>query len=80
MFASDRSKICLLCAQDEISVNNEVLACVSNGALISRDGKSGMLRMWIDGVQRAKVKNYLVIAIDDEVRAACPYGWCSLHH
>ncbi|KAL6751100.1 nucleotide-diphospho-sugar transferase-domain-containing protein [Haematococcus lacustris] len=48
----------------------EVLACVSNSALISRDGRFGMLKYWIDGVQRAGVKNYMVIAIDDGVAAA----------
>lgn len=28
---------------------------------------AGMLKLWIDGVQRAGVKNYMVIAIDDAV-------------
>lgn len=26
-----------------------------------------MLKLWIDGCQRAGVKNFMVIAIDDEV-------------
>lgn len=55
--------------QEEIAINKEVVACVSNFALISSDGKNGMLRMWIDGVRRAGVKNYMVVAIDDQVRA-----------
>lgn len=52
---------------DKVAINNEVLACVSNAALITGDGKYGMLKLWIDGVQRAGVKNFMVIAIDDEV-------------
>lgn len=31
-------------------------------------GEHGMLRMWIDGCKRSGVKNFMVIAIDDEVR------------
>ncbi|MEW5307111.1 MAG: hypothetical protein WDW36_009528 [Sanguina aurantia] len=50
-----------------LAINKEVVACVSNQALITPDGKFGMLKMWIDGMQRAKVANYMVIAIDDEV-------------
>lgn len=45
------------------------MAAVSNGALITRDGKFGMLKLWIDGAQRAGVKNFMVIAIDDDVSA-----------
>jgi hypothetical protein len=30
-----------------------------------------MLRLWIDGCQRAGVKNFMVIAIDDDVARAC---------
>ena len=56
--------------QDKIAINNEVMAAVSNSALISADGKYGMLRMWIDGCQRAGVKNFMVIAIDDGVRVS----------
>uniref|UniRef100_A0A7S2QU31 Nucleotide-diphospho-sugar transferase domain-containing protein n=1 Tax=Chlamydomonas chlamydogama TaxID=225041 RepID=A0A7S2QU31_9CHLO len=52
---------------DKIAVNKEVLAAVSNSALITPDGKYGMLKMWIDGCQRAGVKNFMVIAIDDQV-------------
>jgi hypothetical protein len=64
------------CPQEEIAgPNKEVLACVSNSALISPDGRSGMLKMWIDGAQRAGVKNIMVIAIDDAVRCnAVAYG------
>ncbi len=40
---------------------------MSNGALITPDGKFGMLKLWIDGCQRSDVKNFMVIAIDDEV-------------
>lgn len=62
---------CLL-LQAGLAINREVVACVSNQALITPDGKFGMLRMWIDGMQRAKVKNYMVIAIDDEVGGSPP--------
>lgn len=54
--------------QERIAVNKEVMGAVSNGALITRDGKYGMLKLWIDGCQRAGVKNFMVIAIDDDVR------------
>ena len=40
---------------------------MSNFALISADGKSGMLKMWIDGMKRSKVTNFMVICIDDQV-------------
>ena len=53
--------------QEKIAVNKEVVAAVSNFALISADGKSGMLKMWIDGLRRAKVTNFMVICIDDQV-------------
>ncbi|KAG2449198.1 hypothetical protein HYH02_005945 [Chlamydomonas schloesseri] len=56
---------------ERIAINKEVLAAVSNGALITPDGKFGMLKLWIDGCQRAGVKNFMVIAIDDEVAKAC---------
>jgi hypothetical protein len=50
-----------------MAINREVLSCVSNSALITSDGTFGMLKMWVDGVQRAGVKNFFVIAIDDQV-------------
>ncbi len=40
---------------------------MSNSALITPAGDFGMLKIWIDGVRHAGVKNYLVIAIDDQV-------------
>eukprot|EP00798_Chlamydomonas_sp_ICE-L_P007645 gene7645-801_t len=52
---------------DKVAVNNEVLAAVSNSALITPDGKFGMLRLWIDGCRHANVTNFMVIAIDDQV-------------
>jgi hypothetical protein len=52
---------------DQVGVNNEVLACVSNSALITPDGSYGALKLWLDAVQRAGVRNYLVIAIDNMV-------------
>ncbi|GIL58590.1 hypothetical protein Vafri_13473 [Volvox africanus] len=56
---------------DRVGINKEVMAAVSNGALITPDGKFGMLKLWIDGCQRAGVKNFMVIAIDDDVASAC---------
>lgn len=50
-----------------IAINREVVAAVSNSYTISPDGSGGMLRMWIDGMRRAGVKNYMVICIDDQV-------------
>ena len=34
-----------------IAINGEVIAAVSNSALMSSDGKSGMLKTWIDSLQ-----------------------------
>lgn len=59
--------------QEKVAINKEVLVAVSNSALLSGDGKFGMLKMWIDGVQRAGVKNFLIIAIDKTV-SACDSG------
>lgn len=61
--------------QEKIAINNEVLACVSNSALISSDGSYGMLKLWLDGVRRSGVKNYMVIAIDDRVRCCARVRW-----
>jgi len=57
----------MLLFKERVAVNYEVMAAVSNHALISHDGSSGMLRMWIDGCIRAGVKNMFVIALDDQV-------------
>ena len=38
---------------------------VSNNALVTADGKYGMLQTWVACVQRAGVKNFLVIALDE---------------
>ena len=47
---------------------------VSNEALITADGSYGMLRTWIDTVRRAKVDNFLVIALDHHTGAClCAY-------
>jgi hypothetical protein len=61
------SNVLALPPQAKVAVNNEVMAAVSNSALITPDGSFGMLRMWIDGCKRAGVKNFMVIAIDDQV-------------
>lgn len=54
--------------QERVAINNEVVACVSNSALISTDGSYGMLKLWIDGMKYAGVKNFMVIAIDEQAR------------
>ena len=51
----------------KVAPDGEVLAAVSNKALISEDGDHGMLRTWLDGVRRSKVKNYVVICLDEQV-------------
>ena len=51
----------------KVAPDGEVLAAVSNKALISKDGDHGMLRTWLDGVRRSKVKNYVVICLDEQV-------------
>lgn len=56
---------------ETVAINREVLIAVSNHALIHREGTYGMLKTWIDGVQRAGVKNALVIALDDQTAEAC---------
>ena len=42
---------------------------VSNNALITPDGKFGMLQTWVECVQRSGVKNFLVIALDEHTGA-----------
>lgn len=46
------------------------MVAVSNRALISSNGDSGMLRVWVDGVKHAGVKNALVVALDDQTAVA----------
>lgn len=53
------------------AINNEILVAVSNSALITEDGKYGMLATWIESVQRAGVKNFMVIALDEQTAKAC---------
>ena len=55
--------VCVECAYER------TLAPVSNHALINDEGNYGMLRTWLDGVQKAGVKNYLVVAIDEKIAA-----------
>ena len=45
---------------------------MSNQALITEDGKYGMLATWIEGVRRAGVKNFMVIALDEQTSAPPP--------
>lgn len=50
---------------EKVAINNEVLVAVSN---INYAQKGGMLDVWMDGVKRAKVKNAMVVALDDETK------------
>jgi hypothetical protein len=45
---------------------------VSNNALITPDGKFGMLQTWVECVQRSGVKNFMVIALDEHTGARVP--------
>ena len=54
----------------EIAKGDEVLVAVSNKALITPDGRNGMLRTWIDAVRDAGVTNALVVALDEHTRDA----------
>lgn len=48
---------------ERVAVNREVLAAVSNKALISEDGNYGMLKTWVDSVRASGVKNFMVVAL-----------------
>lgn len=50
---------------EKVAIDNEVLVAVSN---INYAQKGGMLDVWMDGVKRAKVKNAMVVALDDETK------------
>lgn len=60
----------LLAVLRRVAVNDEVLVAVSNSALVTPDGKYGMLATWVECVKRVGVTNYLVIAMDDATAAA----------
>lgn len=49
----------------QVAVNNEVFAAMSNANYAS---PGGMLDTWMEGVQRAGVKNAIVIALDSVTR------------
>ena len=55
---------------ERVAVNREVLAAVSNKALISEDGNYGMLKTWVDSVRASGVKNFMVVALDDHTAHA----------
>lgn len=52
---------------ERIAINREVLVAVSNGALVSKDGKYGILATWIESVRASGITNFLVICLDDAV-------------
>jgi hypothetical protein len=53
------------CAQTHVCFR----CAVSNSALITPDGKYGMLATWVESVQHAGVKNFMVIALDEQTGA-----------
>ena len=46
------------------------MAAVSNKALITEDGKYGMLETFVTNVKRAGVTNFVLIALDDHTHNA----------
>jgi hypothetical protein len=50
----------------QVAINGEVLAAMSN---INYAAPGGMLDTWMEGVQRAGVKNAMVIALDAQTKA-----------
>lgn len=59
-----------------IAPNGEVLVALSNK---NYAGPGGMLGVWLDGVNRSGVKNAMVLALDDETRAAAEAAGVSSH-
>lgn len=55
---------------ERVAINGEVMAAVSNKALVTEDGKYGMLETFVTNVKRAGVTNFLVIALDDHTAKA----------
>lgn len=53
-----------------VAPGGEVLVAISNKALLSPDGKTGMLRTWLECVWRAGVQRYMVVALDDQIAEA----------
>ena len=51
---------------EKVAINREVLVAVSDVNPL----RGGMLKLWIDGVLRAGVKNYLIVTLDDEIGRA----------
>jgi arabinosyltransferase len=50
----------------QVAINGEVLAAMSN---INYAAPGGMLDTWMENVQRAGVKNAMVIALDAQTKA-----------
>jgi len=63
-------------ASASVQLANQLLwltlcATVSNNALITPDGKYGMLQTWVECVQRSGVKNFMVVALDEHTGEYC---------
>ena len=60
----------------QVAVRDEVLVAVSNRNLLRETGAGGpgsydgMLRLWVDSVKRAGVRNAVIVALDEETRTA----------
>ena len=50
---------------EKIAINKEVVVAVSNNNI------QAMLRTWFEGVKRAGITNYIVVALDDPVAQFC---------
>lgn len=59
-----------------VALRNEVLVAVSNRKLVRETGEGGpgsydgMLRLWVNSVKQAGVRNVVVVALDEETRNA----------
>ncbi len=63
--APHRSNARVLCPVCSLPLRPLHAVPVSNNALITPDGKYGMLQTWVECMQRSGVKNFMVIALDE---------------
>lgn len=61
---------------EKVAINREVLVAVSDINPL----RGGMLKLWLDGVLRAGIKNYLVVAIDHELEEWCLENGINVHY
>jgi hypothetical protein len=53
----------------EVAINREVLVGVSNKNIFH------MLQLWIDGLQKTEITNYMIVALDEQTAR-----WCEQHN